>query len=106
MWILALIVLLLLVGFVLVRRRSVPSETRFDPKAAALARFEEVQGEGRNLSLGPCLGIIGPDWVADVAHDPRQSVDDDPANQYAEYRKGKATHFVEVTPDGRVIRVQ
>ena len=40
----------------------------------------------------------------DVAHDPRQAVDDDPANQCAAYRSGEAHHFVELDPDGRFIR--
>ncbi len=75
-----------------------------DPVAAAKARWEEVRGEGVDLSVGPCLGAIAPDWVADVAHDPRQPVDDDPANQCAEVRTGTAHHFVELTPDGTLIR--
>jgi hypothetical protein len=45
-------------------------------------------------------------WVADVAHDPRQPVDDDPANQCEEFRAGEAEHFVELDPDGNVIRVE
>lgn len=78
----------------------------FDPVAAAKARWEEVRGEGVDLSVGPCLGVIAPDWVADVAHDPRQPVDDDPANQCTEYRTGTARHFVELTPDGTLIRAK
>lgn len=105
-WILVLVVLVLVGGGAFLRGRSTPRETRFDPKAAALTRFEEMRGEGIDLSHGPCLGIIGPDWVADIAHDPRKPVDDEPANQCAEYREGKAQHFVELTPDGRVIRVK
>ena len=56
------------------------------------------------MSGGPCLGVITKDWVADVAHDPRQDVDDDPANQCEPYRSGEASHFVELDPQGNFIR--
>lgn len=97
------ILALLVLAVLRQRQEGAPS---FDPRAAARTRFEEVRGEGVDLARGPCLGLIGPDWVADVVHDPRTSADDDPANQCAEYRSGAARHFVELTPDGRVIRVR
>jgi hypothetical protein len=40
----------------------------------------------------------------DIAHDPRQDVDDDPANQCQRYREGEASHFVELDPSGELIR--
>lgn len=54
---------------------------------------------------GPCLSneIIG-DWVCDVAHSPRQPVDDLPENQCSAFREGKARHFVELSPDCTVIK--
>ena len=73
----------------------------------AQAAFRQVQAGGEDLSAGPCISesLPGlPDWVADVAHDPRQPVDDDPANQCQRYRDGQAHHFVELAPDGRLIR--
>lgn len=53
------------------------------------------------LVNGPCLSDINSvwnidDWVCDVAHEPRQDVDNLPENQCQEYREGKAHHFVEV----------
>ena len=42
--------------------------------------------------------------VCDVAHSPREAVDDLPENQCADFREGRAHHFVEVTPDCRFIR--
>jgi hypothetical protein len=47
-----------------------------------------------------------PAWAVDVAHGPRQEVDDDPANQCASYRSGQTHHFVELSPDGEVIKSQ
>jgi hypothetical protein len=62
---------------------------------------------GTNLDNGPC--ILDPipsnvEWVCDVAHSPRQAVDNNPENQCATYRQGTAKHFVEVTPDCSFIR--
>ena len=62
-----------------------------------------------DFSSGPCIAeqLPGqPDWVVDVAHDPRLPVDDQPANQCGRYRAGKADHFVELDPRGRLIRAQ
>jgi len=57
-----------------------------------------------DLSRGPCLsGSIIDDWVCDVAHDPREAVDDDPANQCPEFGD-TASHFVEVSPECNFIR--
>jgi hypothetical protein len=59
---------------------------------------------GTDMARGPCLGVIKSGWVADVAHDPRQDVDDVPENQCEAYRSGEADHFVELDPDGEFIR--
>jgi hypothetical protein len=75
----------------------------------AKAAFTRAQASGRDLSSGPCIAeqLAGlPDWAADVAHDPRQPVDDEPANQCASYRAGQTHHFVELTPSGQLIRAQ
>jgi hypothetical protein len=74
-------------------------------EAAKLA-YAQAQREGVDMANGPCLGVVLPDWVADVAHDPRRPVDDDPHNQCAAYRSGQAHHFVELDPEGNLIRAQ
>jgi hypothetical protein len=77
--------------------------------AAAMVAFEHAQESGVDLETGPCIAesLAGfDDWVVDVAHDPRQSVDDDPANQCDRYRTGVADHFVELTPEGELIRAE
>ena len=56
---------------------------------------------------GPCLSNSIPnatDWVCDVAHWPRQSVDDVVKNQCSAFREGKAHHFVEVDTNCNLIR--
>ncbi len=77
---------------------------------AARAEYERERLAGTDFSRGPCIANPLPapnaNWVADVAHDPRQDVDDDPANQCSAYRDGEAEHFVELDPDGRLIRAE
>ncbi len=62
---------------------------------------------GTDLASGPCLnGEVVEDWVCDVAHDPRQKIDDVAANQCESYRKGQMHHFVEVDENCELIRAQ
>ena len=77
-----------------------------DPETIRLAEqaYERAKAAGVDMSRGPCLGVIKPGWVADVAHDPRQDVDDEPENQCEAYRSGEADHFVELDPEGEFIR--
>jgi hypothetical protein len=87
-----------------------PSQTeRSQAIGQAIVAFHQVQASGRDLSAGPCISesLPGlPDWVADIAHDPRQPVDDQQQNQCQRYRSGQAHHFVELTPTGELIRAQ
>ena len=46
-----------------------------------------------------------PDWVCDVAHNPREDIDNLPENQCSLFLEGKAKHFVEVSPSCEIIRV-
>lgn len=68
--------------------------------------YEQAKARGESLARGPCLGVIMPGWVADIAHKPRQPIDDQPENQCAAWRSGEAGHFVELDPQGNVIRVR
>jgi hypothetical protein len=80
--------------------------TKADDDTIALAkqRYAQAKAQGVDFTRGPCLGVIKPGWVADVAHDPRTDVDDDAHNQCAAYRSGAADHFVELDPSGAYIR--
>jgi hypothetical protein len=78
-------------------------------KAIAAAKFLVAGQANRDLSGGPCLSESLPglsDWAVDVAHDPRQAVDEVPTNQCASVRAGQVHHFVELTPGGQLIRAQ
>jgi hypothetical protein len=87
-----------------------PSKSDQDKAVAeAQAAFQRAKKSGDDLSVGPCIAqtLPGlPDWAADVAHDPRQAVDDQPANQCQSFRAGQTHHFVELTPGGQLIRAE
>lgn len=70
----------------------------------ALNAFTKAKEEGTDLANGPCLGTITPDWVLDIAHNPRQAVDDKKENQCPDYLDGKAHHFIEMDANGQLIR--
>ena len=80
--------------------------TAADDRTVELAKqaYRRAKESGVHMERGPCLGVIKPGRVADVAHDPRQPIDDDPSNQCTEYRSGEAQHFVELDPEGELIR--
>ncbi len=82
-----------------------------DRTKAVVAAKLLYQGKAKSLdlSVGPCLAETVPglsDWVVDIAHDPRQAVDDQPQNQCRRFRDGDAHHFVELSPAGRLIRAE
>jgi hypothetical protein len=88
---------------------SPSQDTRDRAVNEAMQAYHEAKANGTDLDRGPCIAeqLPGlPDWVADVAHDPRQPVDDQPANQCQRFRDGEAHHFVELSPSGDLIRAQ
>lgn len=69
--------------------------------------YEVEKAKAKDFSSGPCLSnALMPDWVADIAHSPRQSIDDLPANQCPAYLEGRAHHFVELDPEGNLIKAR
>ncbi len=71
----------------------------------ALRVYQEAKAQGVDMSAGPCLAEeIIPDWCVDIAHSPRQPIDDLPENRCQSYRSGRVHHFVELDPDGNLIR--
>jgi hypothetical protein len=76
---------------------------------AAATAYAQAESSGIDLAPGPCIAEQLPDlgdWVVDIAHDPRAPVDDDPANQCRRYRDGEASHFVELDPQGELLRAE
>lgn len=69
--------------------------------------YQQSKSLGTDFSSGPCLSnALLPDWVLDIAHNPRLPIDDLPANQCSALKEGKAHHFVELDPDGKLIKVK
>lgn len=91
----AVLVLLALVGWVVLFVQKP------DILAKARLRYNQAIAQKVDLSNGPCLGKIADDWVLDIAHLPREPIDDLPENQCKNYQ-----HFVEMSPRGEVIVVQ
>lgn len=75
--------------------------------AKAIELWRAALLSGDDLSSGPCLSNrVIPDWVADVVHNPRQDIDNLPANQCSAYLSGEAKHFVEIDLEGNVIKAE
>jgi hypothetical protein len=77
------------------------------PAELCIAACQKALAEGKSLESGPCLLdpiAEAPSWVCDVAHSPREAVDNEQANQCASFRRGEAKHFVEVAPSCQFIR--
>jgi hypothetical protein len=78
---------------------------------AIFSCIQMCKSTSKNLDYanGPCLSDNSSDWnvsdwVCDIAHSPRQDVDNLPENQCSAFREGKATHFVEVDTSCNLIR--
>jgi len=83
--------------------RTVPTDSERAAYACILLCKSYLQN-GTDLSSGPCLSNeIIPGWVCDVAHWPREDVDNRKENQCPAYGK-TAFHFVEVNPRCEFIR--
>lgn len=68
--------------------------------------FQQKKEEGTDFSDGPCISDnLMEGWVADVAHDPREAVDNLPENQCPSYGE-TANHFVELDENGELIRAR
>ena len=67
---------------------------------------DKLSTNGIQAGDSPCLSnAIVEDWVCDIAHSPRQEVDDLPDNQCEAFRTGAAHHFVELDGNCNLIKV-
>ncbi len=78
-----------------------------NPTVKCINLCREQVDAGVDLSSGPCLSNeISKNWVCDVAHDPRQEIDNDPSNQCEAFANGSARHFVEIDTSCNLIRTR
>ncbi|MCL4366304.1 hypothetical protein M1437_03695 [Patescibacteria group bacterium] len=69
--------------------------------------YNQEKDRRRDFSSGPCLSnALMPSWVVDIAHNPRLPIDDLPENRCSAYLEGRADHFVELDPQGNLIRAK
>lgn len=74
-------------------------------QAKYVYQFEKERN--RDFSAGSCLSnALMPGWVLDIAHNPREPVDELLENQCAAYVQGSAQHFVELDTQGNLIKAQ
>ena len=73
----------------------------------AVILYNQQKQLGTDFSEGPCLSNdLFPGWVADIVHNPRQSIDNLPANQCQAFIEGRANHFVELDTEGNIVRAE
>ncbi|KKR08613.1 MAG: hypothetical protein UT32_C0001G0133 [Parcubacteria group bacterium GW2011_GWC2_39_14] len=83
--------------------------TSFEEDLVEQAQQIYAQKKAKNVDFknGSCLSdSLASTWVVDIAHDPRQAIDDLPENQCPSFISGKTQHFIELDPDGQLIRLQ
>jgi hypothetical protein len=107
--------MIFLSGCIIQNNQSSESITENDMAASiCVAACNDAKNKGQNLENGPCL--LNPmktekdfpnlsNWVCDVAHSPRQTIDNQIENTCSAYREGIANHFVEVDNGCNVITI-
>lgn len=67
---------------------------------------QDALEKGQNLNNGPCLmdPIRDTGWVCDIAHEPREAIDNLRENQCNAWHNGTAKHFIELTPECEFIK--
>lgn len=71
------------------------------------AACQDALAKGRNLGNGPCLldPMSNSDWVCDIAHNPREAIDNLRENQCNAWHNGTSHHFIELTPECEFIKL-
>ena len=86
-------------------KQTVDNAELASKKCIELCQQKNLAGE--NLSVGPCISNqIIDDWVCDIAHSPRQDIDNQPENQCETYGNGTANHFVELDENCEIIKLR
>lgn len=76
-------------------------------KARAKEFYNSLVVQGEDLANGPCLtDNLTSGWVADLVHNPRLDVDNQPLNQCPSYLNGTAKHLVELDLQGNFVRAE
>ncbi len=108
---LSLTVIVLTASLILLINSNTPgsiSQSEIDTAVAQAQYFyRQKKMRGEDFSNGPCLtNDLLPGWVLDIVHNPRVEIDDFSQNQCAAFLEGRAKHFVELDPEGSLVRIQ
>jgi len=101
------LLLIFLVGLLFVSGCVKSAEPNQTITNACIQACKDALATNRSLEAGPCLLDPipqNPNWVCDVAHSPRQAIDNVAENQCQAFRNRTAKHFVEVTLNCELIR--
>jgi len=113
--------LMLFAVIMIVVRCSPQATTNDEPKSSGkkITSFEEdlvqqaqqiyfqKKAQKVDFTNGPCISDnLASSYVVDIAHEPRQAIDDLPENQCPAFLSGKIKHFIELNPEGNLIRIQ
>jgi hypothetical protein len=107
-----LLLMLIATLFVFSESNPAPANTKTtDYKKAEMTRlakekYDQFKQSNSDLKKGPCLGAIAVGWVADLVHNPRESVDDEPLNKCSEFRRGEKPHLVELDLEGNLVEIK
>ena len=73
----------------------------------AMELYAKNRADGMNFS-SQCLGTVyvnSTGYAVDIVHMPRIQEDEMPENQCADFREGKARHFIELERNGGIVRI-
>ncbi|VVB75654.1 Uncharacterised protein [uncultured archaeon] len=103
--ILAILITLTLLGIFFGCTKSGLDDAKVNATITCIGLCKKAVDDNVSLVNGPCIGRTQTDWVCDVAHSPREAVDNLPANQCADYANGLMHHFVEVDTNCQLISI-
>ncbi|MFH1424655.1 MAG: hypothetical protein ABIG20_03140 [archaeon] len=100
------LILVILMSGCISAKEKIPAPVE-DAKQFCITACIRSMADGTLTEAGPCLNQeIAEDWVCDIAHSPRQAVDDLAENQCESFINGETHHFVEVTTSCAFIRAE
>lgn len=67
--------------------------------------YSDKKAQKVDFDQSPCLSEdMGNGYALDISHNPREQIDDQV--QCSSYQNGTVKHFVELSPEGNIMRIQ
>ncbi|MDQ3239375.1 MAG: hypothetical protein M3P33_02520 [bacterium] len=78
--------------------------THLSPIRTAKEVYKDKKEKNVDMSKSPCLSDdMGNGYALDVSHNPKIAIDDQ--NKCETYQSGQVKHIVEISPDGKINRI-